>query len=249
MRKRRISRYRLDLERLEPKRLLSAGASTSPITHLGTDTTAVAPDAVVAPSDSAATSSNAAVSPSARKPLHGYLVYRVTNPKLQPLTVTPPFGQVLVQAAQPVPGQVYNVLQLVVRNNTKQTFTAASGLTVRLSSQRTSFPILTGNETWQPGQWFIFYVLTKKYYPINNQIAGGFVFNLGGAQSVAIPGPSGIFLRLTYNPATFPQTLNWIVTHGQGAQGGKGIAFGMPDTAIYEFVNALTQRTDFGGYF
>ncbi len=47
-----------------------------------------------------------------------------------------------------------------------------------------------------------------------------------------IPGPSGIFLRLTYDPATFARTLDWIVAYGQGAQQGAGSALGLPDTAI-----------------
>ncbi len=39
------------------------------------------------------------------------------------------------------------------------------------------FPILTGNEQWKPGQILVFYVLTKKYYPVS-EVAGGFQFNL-----------------------------------------------------------------------
>ena len=35
----------------------------------------------------------------------------------------------------------------------------------------------------------------------------------------------------------------------QGAQGGKGPKYGLPDTAINEFVSAKTSRRDFGGYF
>ena len=77
----------------------------------------------------------------------------------------------------------------------------------------------------------------------------GFEFDLGGARSVAVPGPSAIFQRLKYNPATFARTLNWIVAYGPGAQGGKGVKFGLPDTAIYEVVSAKTNRIDFGGYF
>ena len=33
----------------------------------------------------------------------------------------------------------------------------------------------------KPGQDFIFYVLTKKYYPLLNQVTSGFQFKLGGA--------------------------------------------------------------------
>ena len=51
------------------------------------------------------------------------------------------------------------------------------------------------------------------------------------------------------NPATINHVLDGIVAYGQGAQGGAGIKFGMPDTAIYQFVSAKTNRNDFGGYF
>ncbi len=63
-----------------------------------------------------------------------FTIFRITN-TAYPLTVNlkPPFQQVLVQSAQPVPGQVYNVLFLSMRNGTAQTFNASSGLEVGLS--------------------------------------------------------------------------------------------------------------------
>ena len=121
------------------------------------------------------------------------------------------------------------------------------GQVLRVSSY--AAPILTGNQQWKPGQDIVFYVLTKQYYPVTSQIHSGFKFNLGGASSVAIPGPSGIFLRMTYNTATFARALDSIVAFGVGAQGGKGVRFGMPDTAIYAFLSAKTEKMDFGGYF
>jgi hypothetical protein len=111
-----------------------------------------------------------------------------------------------------------------------------------------AFPILTGDELWKPGQVFVFYVLTKRYYPVS-QIPGGFQLDLGGRSSTLIPGPSGMFLRLTYNPATFARTLDWIVAFGQGNQLGKGVKFGLPNTSINEFVSANTRRIDYGGHF
>ena len=96
----------------------------------------------------------------------GYLVYRITNPNRFNNKLIPPFSQVLVQSRQPVPGQVYNVLYVAVRNGTAQTFDASSGFTVKFPGQPASFPILTGSEQWKPGQEFVFYVLTKKYYPL-----------------------------------------------------------------------------------
>ena len=153
-----------------------------------------------------------------------FLGYRITNPTNGFKTMLgPPFGQVLVQANQPVPGKVYNVLQVAVANGTSKTFTASDGLKVRLNNQgkSESFPILTGDETWKPNQYFIFYVLTNKYYAVS-QVPGGFQFDLGGTSTTLVPGPSGIFLRLKYNPATFAKTLDWIVQYGQGHRRATG---------------------------
>ncbi len=44
------------------------------------------------------------------KPHFGFLVYRITNPTRFNNKLIPPFSHVLVQARQPVPGQVYNML-------------------------------------------------------------------------------------------------------------------------------------------
>ena len=184
-----------------------------------------------------------------RKPTTGFLVYRITNPNRYNNHLTPPFGHVLVQSSRPVPGQVYNILQIAVRNGTAQTFDANSNFFVRFPGQKQTFPILTGDQTWVPGQDYIFYVLSKQYYPLPSQVHSGFDFSLAGARSVGIPGPSGIFLRVKYNPATIDSTLDKIVTTGPGSQGGKGIRFGLPDTAIYEFVSSKTDRIDFSGYF
>jgi hypothetical protein len=224
MHRRSILKYLPGLEPLEAKQLLSAGSHP-----LATASHSISTDAV--------------------KPLHGFLPYRITNPDRFNNHLTGPFGHVLVQSAQPVPGHVYNVLYVAMRNGTAQTFTAKDGFLVGFPLEHKRFPILRGNEEWKPGQEFIFYVLTKKYYPVPSQISSGFTFVLGGAWSVAIPGPSGIYLRATYNPAKFPRLLDWIVTHGAGAQGGIGIKYGLPDTAINQTVSAKTNRNDFGGYF
>jgi hypothetical protein len=250
------------MEPLEKKRPLSASASTAPLANAlaATHTAAARPAEAranhrgeVAAARRAAANSKTDGDVSAAtlpmKPNHGFLVYRITNPNRFNNKLTPPFSHVLVQDTQPVRGQVYNVLYIAVRNGTAQTFDASAGFAVRFPAQKHATPILTGDQLWKPGQEFVFYVLTKKYYPIQNQVTSGFEFNLGNARSVAIPGPSGIFLRVKYDPATFPRTLDWIVAFGPGAQGGKGIKFGLPDTAIYEFVSAKTDRSDFGGYF
>jgi hypothetical protein len=183
---------------------------------------------------------------------YGYLAFRVTNTPFQtPYKLIPPFQQVLVQSKQPIPGQVYNVTDVTVKNGTAQTFTASDDFTVRMTNQPRSFrgfPILTGNEQWKPGQILVFYVLTKKYYPVSF-VGGGFQFDLGGRSSTAIPGPSGIFLRLKYDPATFARTLNWIVAFGQGNQLGQGAKLGLPNTSINQLTEARTQRPDFAGHF
>ena len=144
-------------------------------------------------------------------------------------------------------GQVYNVLQVAVKNGTAQTFTANNDFRVKLPGGQ-SFPVLTGTEQWKPKQILVFYVLTKKYYPLS-PVSGGFILDLGGATSTLIPGPSGIFLRVKYNPVTFAKTLDWIVAYGPGNEGGAGAKYGLPNTSIYEFVAASTNRIDFGGRF
>ena len=68
------------------------------------------------------------------------------------------------------------------------------------------------------------------------QTYGGFQLDLGGKSSTLVPGPSAIFLRLKYNPATFANTLDVIVAGGQGNQGGKGSFFGIPNTSINNIV-------------
>ncbi|MGC8643442.1 MAG: hypothetical protein ACP5XB_26595 [Isosphaeraceae bacterium] len=242
MDRRPIKMYSPSLERLEAKQLLSAGpSSTALASHR-----AAAPHAV-----ERSTASPQKVSPDVGniKPSYGYLAFRITNADQYNRKMRPPYGQVLVQTKQPVPGQVYNLLYVVVRNGTAQTFNANSGFYVRIPQSRTKFPILTGNETWAPGQRYVFYILTKKYYPMPSQQHSGFLFDLGGAYSVSIPGPSAIALRLKYDPATWAQTLDNIVTFGPGNQGGRGAKFGLPNTAINEFVSARTNRNDLAGYF
>jgi hypothetical protein len=257
---------------LEAKQPLSGGASTVPpinleaashVTALRSGETSAhhrtarhvsenqAVPALGAVSDSirAQRQNTPAARPLAKQPTTGFLLYRITNPNRFNNKLTPPFQQVMVQTDQPIPGQVYNVLYVVVRNGTAQTFDATNGFEVKLPQQTSGIPILTGDQQWKPGQWLVFYFLSKKYYPLPSQVHTGFEFSLSGARTVAIPGPSGIFLRLTYDPTKFARTLDWIVAFGPGAQGGKGVRLGMPDTALNEMVSAKTRRRDFGGYF
>jgi hypothetical protein len=215
--------FRPAVERIEVKYLLSAGLGAA---HAA----------------SFAVQRGTPALPAAETRHDEFTLSRITNTKY-PYTVDlkPPFQQVLVQAAQPVPGQVYNILELSVRNETRQTFTASNGFSVRLATSGSaiprSFPILTGNEQWKPQQFITFYVLTKRYYPVNPTVSGGFTFSFDPGR-VAIPGPSGIALRIKYDPARFARTLDWVVAYGPGAEGGQGAKLGLPDTAIWQFVVA-----------
>jgi hypothetical protein len=243
----RPTNYRPSLEPLERKQLLSAGPAPAQSDLATGHAAIIASDPP--PRATAAASGRVAHPSDLRQPTTGFLVYRVTNPNRFNNHIRGPLGHVLVQVPQPVPGQHYNILYVAVRNGTAQTFDASSGFRVSLTGLPTSFPIMTGDQQWKPGQWYVFYILSKKYYPLPSQTHAGFTFLLGGARSVAIPGPSGIFLRVKYNPQTINNLLDFIVTKGAGAQGGKGLKYGMPDTAIDEFVSAKTRRNDYGGYF
>lgn len=229
MRRRPASSFRPDLESLEGKQLLDAASIR--VAHI----TRVA-----------AKSSRTA----------GYLAYRITNPTNGMVNLVPPFQQVLVQEVQPVPGRVYNILDVAVKNETKQTFTASDGFTVRTTSgtgptgyNGKAFPVLTGDEVWKPNTWTVFYVLSEKYYPLTPEVSAGFQLDAGGRYSTMVPGPSGIALRIPYDPATFDHTLDSIVAYGPGAQGGAGARVGLPDTAINALVSAKTDRHDFAGHF
>jgi hypothetical protein len=262
MRQRPVMKYHPGLERIEEKQLLSA----SPLaTHAMNPShgsralhqhTADTSGALGATSDIAKNHADPQARNHFRNPqagAYGYLGFRVTQ---RPYKLIPPFQQVLVQRIPPVPGQVYNVLSIALKNGTSQTFNSSSGFTVRIPGYAGKYPgpdkgipILTGNEQWKPQQVLVFYVLSKIYYPLSPQVQAGFQFDLGGRSTTLVPGPSAIFLRLKYNPATFAKTLDWIMAYGQGAQLGTGPKFGIPDTAINEFVDARTQRIDFGGHF
>jgi len=253
MRRSRNAAFHPDVERFETRQLLSAGASAAHIAqHDGRPGAAA-----VQPLPPIGTRG---LGPKGN-PVHSslpnqFLVYRLTNPTYRLVHLVPPFQHVLVQRIQPVPGQVYNVLFVAVMNGTAQTFTAANHFEVRLpgftGTHRVvdhAFPVLTGNQVWKPKTWIVFYALSKKYYPLSPQVAAGFQLNTGGRSSTLVPGPSGIFLRLTYDPAKFARQLDWIVAYGQGAQLGAGAKLGMPDTAINVLVGANTERSDFAGHF
>jgi hypothetical protein len=251
MRRRSILTFRPDLERCEERQLLSAGPSAAHAARIadGSGTPA---------SRSADSSGSQAITGTRPRGTAGigYLAYRITNPQIHPIDLAPPFLHVLVQKAQPVPGKTYNVLYVVVRNQTAQTFTASSGLEVRVpgftGTKRVTgnaLPVLTGSEVWKPGQWAIFYIVGHEYYPMSPQASAGFQLQAGGRSSTMIPGPSGIILRLKYEPSGFLRALDNNVLAGQGAQGGRGPLTGMSDTALNRLVSAGSNRIDFAGHF
>jgi hypothetical protein len=170
-------------------------------------------------------------------PVTGVTLDRITNPSPFNAVLKPPFAHVAVQSRPPVPGKVYNLLFISVYNGAGRTFNASDNLRVRISDQTQAhaYPILTGTQQWKPGERMVFYVLTKQYYPLSPQVSAGFQFNFVKPQVTAVPGPSGIFLRLKYNPATFDKVLDSIVVSGPGA---RGHLLGLPDTAIWEIIPA-----------
>jgi hypothetical protein len=252
MRKRPLKRFHPALERFEARQLLSGSAVTAHGANLSAGSRGQLSHA--AETDA---KSNHVPGSLHLKAGSGYFVYRLTNPTYRQINLKPPFLQTLVQTTQPVPGETYNVLFVVIKNGTSHTFTASDGLTARIpgtsaiprANGQKGIPVLTGNEVWKPKQWLVLYVLGHKYYPLSPQVGAAFQLRAGGRSSTIVPGPSGIFLRLKYDPATFAQTLNWIVAYGQGAQQGAGSAVGMPDTAINTLVSAATRRIDFAGHF
>jgi hypothetical protein len=226
MRARQIARYRPGLEPLEAKQLPSAGASAAPLAGRP----AWQARRVVPPA-------NVGAIHQPRAPVRGITISRITNPTPVNARLVPPFRQVRVQTNPPVPGREYNVLYISMRNSTSRTFTAADQLSVRLTVQGPShaYPILQGDEQWRPGEIFVFYVLTKQDYIslLTPTRSAGFSFNFTNPRTVAIPGPSGFFRRIRYDPETFPRVLDKIVRRNPE---GRGHHLGLPDTSLWQIV-------------
>ncbi|MGD0045021.1 MAG: hypothetical protein ABSE84_32250, partial [Isosphaeraceae bacterium] len=150
MRQRSTMRFRPGLEQFEEKQLLSAGSLTSHAVNTKDGSRALAlhsantSGAHGAVGDIAISHAGPRALGHRRHPepvgTFGYLAFRVTNTPWQtPYKLVPPFQQVLVQSGQPVPGQVYNVNDVTVKNGTSQTFTASNDFTVRMTNQPRSF--------------------------------------------------------------------------------------------------------------
>ena len=215
---RATKKFRPGLERFEAKQLPSA--------------TALTPPSVNHPPGSA----NSIHRPSGPDSTQAgeLILSRITNPTPTNAQLIPPFSQVRVQTRTPLTGSTYNVLFVSVRNSTTRTFDASNGLQVKLSGGTRVVPVLTGGQQWKPGQVMVFYILSKEYYPLSPQVSAGFAFNLEGRRGVAIPGPSGIFLRVKYDPARFDRVLDHIVAFGPGS---RGHLLGLPDTSIWEILD------------
>lgn len=219
MREREPVRYRPGLEPLEAKRLPSGGPPAAPL------------------AGRAAQRADGGAIHQPRAPVRDLTVSRITNPTPVNARLIPPFRQVRVQANEPVPGREYNVLYITLRNSTRRTFTAADQLAVRLTVQGPShaYPLLRGDETWRPGEVFVLYVLTKQDYInlLRPTRSAGFSFNFADPRTVAIPGPSGFFRRIRYNPETFPRVLDTIVKTNPE---GRGHHLGLPNTSLWQVV-------------
>ena len=86
----------------------------------------------------------------------------------------------------------------------------------------------------------VFYIMTKKYYPLSPVVSAGFELNLAGSRGTAIPGPSRNLSRVKYNPATIAKVVNHVIADGPGS---KGHQLGLPDTQLWEFVSVKELRT------
>ncbi len=255
MHRRLIVRFRPGLEPMEQKQLMSVGGAAAPFAAQGPRARAAAmhqaawaaragADAPQPPLDDRpqAAAADPAAPPQdqpAPRSLR-YQVSRITNPTPINHILIPPFKQVSVQTNQPIPGQTYNVLAITMRNSTRVTFQASDGVFVRFAGQSPehAYPVLTGDEKWEPNQVMVFYILSKQYYPPRAIVSNGFIFDIAGSRGIAIPGPSSIFLRIKYDPAKFPRLLDWIVTKGPGAYGHRT---GITDTSLWEFTRLPGQ--------
>jgi hypothetical protein len=116
--------------------------------------------------------------------------------------LAPPFGLVMVEPSALVPGAVYNMALVTVRNDTAQTLTAQSGLTFEVSgtSAAESFPV--GTYRWEPGQVLILISLTE------DSFAPDFTFNL---QGTSVKAPANLYYGIQYSPITLPSIVTSIV--------------------------------------
>ncbi len=216
---RRGKAFRPSLEPLEAKLLLNGARAAH------------------GPREAAEVATDGELAVSARRPRFTFV--RITNPTPFNTKLVPPFKQTMVQSRPPVAGQTYNLLFVSMRNSTRTTFRASDRLIVSVTGQPRNFPILSGSDEWKPGEVRVFYVVSKQYYPLRPVTSAGFQFRVEDSTGTAIPGPSGIFLRVKYNPATIAKVVNQVVAFGPGS---KGRSLGLPDTSIWEFTPASVSN-------
>jgi hypothetical protein len=141
MRGRKRRERHLGFEFLEQKRLLSANASAEHVLNQKAGTAASALHTNSSPTTLTGQTDHSVELGQPTRPRTGprlpkiptaFLGHRITNPTGHPVNLKPAAVQVLVQSIQPVPGQVYNVHYVAVKNATAQTFTAKNGFLVRL---------------------------------------------------------------------------------------------------------------------
>ncbi len=262
MRQRSIMRFRPGLEQFEARQLLSAGSLTTHVVNTKDGSRALAlhsadtSGAHEVAGDVATSHASQRVHDNRRQPApvgaSGYLAFRVTNTPYQtPYKLVPPFQQVLVQGRKPVPGQVYNVTDVTVKNGTSQTFTASNGFTVRMTNQPRSFsgfPILTGNGAVETGsdprllrsdQEVLSSVLRRRGFPVRlgRQVIDSHTGTSGDLSSAEVQSRH-------VRPHSQLDRCVWA-----GQRGGPGRQLGLPNTSINQIVEARTQRTDFAGHF
>ena len=123
-------------------------------------------------------------------------------------TLVPPFGQYLAASSRPVPGAVYNLSFLTVRNGTSRAFDWRSGFSVDIVGQGGFQPFLPKGYLWNPGGVIVFYTLTADRFP------GSFTFDFNGSIQER---PNNIDYNIQYSPTTFPGTLDAIAARSLGA--------------------------------
>jgi hypothetical protein len=116
--------------------------------------------------------------------------------------LAPPFGLVMVESSALLPGAVYNMALVTVRNGTSQTLTAESGLSFEVTGTSAAQPFPTGTYLWKPGQVLILISLTEDTFPPD------FTFNL---QGTSVEAPANLYYGIQYDPVTLPSIVTSLV--------------------------------------
>jgi hypothetical protein len=117
--------------------------------------------------------------------------------------LAPPFGLVMVESSALLPGAVYNMALVTVRNGTSRTLTAQSGLSYEVTGTSAAQPFPVGTYRWEPGQLLILISLTEDTFPPD------FTFNL---QGTSVEAPANLYYGVQYDPITLPSIVTSIVS-------------------------------------